>query len=295
MSIDRENLLKALEGMRLIQNPNLWEEDSRPTAAHRLAINSVNENLNTFRYIIKEELRKFPNTNRFFGQLISERLFQDYPLTSPIIQKLFPFGLIELEERLSRILHLPHIETTTANVHAPKESNKGDETDEIIRDIWAEFFIADFLLTNMPKIIYLEKVVREKSQPAIEFYIQKENEEWIVEVARLRKRDFQGDTMPWSSQNCTNPENVAVIQNALRLKLFDKNRQIKKFVEAEKRDFEKRIVAIKTSQEEYQDCKGVILEESNRLMKENSYPEITHLLLIYDIKTYDFVENLKAR
>jgi hypothetical protein len=101
--------------------------------------------------------------------------------------------------------------------------------------------------------------------------------------------------MPWGSQDCTKTENVAEIRKALRLKISDKNKQIRKFVSQEGRDFDKRIVVIKTSQEEYQDCEKVIVTEAKRLMNERAYPEITHLLLIYDTETFEFIENLQVR
>ena len=121
------------------------------------------------------------------------------------------------------------------------------------------------------------------------------NEEWIIEVARLRNRDFQGETMPWGSSDCTKAENVSVIKKALRSKISDKNKQIQKFISQEKRSYDKRVVVIKTSQEEYQDCKSVIATEAKRLIIERTYPEITHLLLIYDTETYELIENLQAR
>ena len=284
----------ALRGVSLIRNPVLWEDNGTPTAEHRLAIKLVHENLNLFRQIVQDELAKFPATKKLLGHLIVERASQDNPLASTIIETLFGFSANELENRLNRILHIPNIETVSLSAHAPKDITKGNDTDEIVRDIWTEFFVADFLLTAL-QVQYAEKVTRGKSQPVIEFIVRSKGEEWIVEVARLRERDFQGETMPWGSQDCTKRENVAEIQKALRLKVFDKNKQIQKFVIQEKRDFDKRIVAIKTSQEEYQDCKKVIVAEAKRLMNDRAYPEITHLLLIYDTETFEFIENLQVR
>jgi hypothetical protein len=293
MPLNRETVIKALEGASLSRNPILSEDNGRPTAEHRVAVQTVLEDLNAFRQIVQEEVKKFPNTDKFVGHLISERLLQDAPLESPIIQALFPAGPIELENRLSRILHVPNIETVSINVHAPKASDKGDDTDETIKDIWAEFFVADFLVsTLMPN--YIEKVVRGESEPAVEFYIQKNSEEWILEVARLRKKEFNGETMTWSSKDCSNPKNVETIQKVLRSKLEDKKKQIRKFLDREERDFDKRIVAIKTSQEEYQDCYKVIVEKAKEIMNEGAYPEITYLLLIYDTETYDFINNTQV-
>jgi hypothetical protein len=294
MPINKNTVKTALEGMTLHQHPEVWEASGQPTEEHRAAVKSVYENLDEFRRIVLDELQNYSHSNKLFEQLIHGRLFQEKPLESPIIQKLFSSGFIELEERLDRIHHLPNIETVSKNVHAPKALNKGDYTDEVIRDIWTEFFLADFLFSNL-KVDGVEKVVRANSQTAIDFYVWMGKEEWIVEVARMRKKDFQGETMPWGSQDCAKPENVSEIRKAIRSKLNGKNEQIKKFVSDEGRDFDKRIVAIKTSQEEYQDCSHIIVEESKNLMKERPYPEITHLLLIYDIETYEFVENFQAR
>jgi hypothetical protein len=101
--------------------------------------------------------------------------------------------------------------------------------------------------------------------------------------------------MPWGSSNCTKRENVLEIQKALRLKLFKKNKQIYNYINYVGRDFDRKIVAIKTSQEEYQDCAQVIVKEAKRLMHLREYPEITHLLLIYDIEKYELVKNTQAR
>jgi hypothetical protein len=294
MILSRDIVATALEGVLLYQFPVLWETSEPPTEEHRTAIKLVYENLDDFRSIVLDELQNYPNVNYFFGRLIQARLLQDKLLASPIIQKIFPIGPVELENRLDRIAHIPNIETVSIEARIPSAFEKGEETDEIIRDVWAEFLVADFLVCGLD-LNYIEKIVSKKSQPAVEFYVQQDNEDWIVEVARLRKRDFDGETMPWGSRDCTKPENVAEIRKALRLKLFDKNKQIQKFVGAEGRDFDKRIVAIKTSQEEYQDCYQVVAEEAKQLMSERAYPEITHLLLFYDTETYEFIENIQAK
>lgn len=294
MQLSKSVEIKAIEGIVLLENPSLWEDNGRPTEEHRKAIILVYKNLDDFRRLILEELNLYPNVNLFFRQLIQKRLNQDKPLSSPIIQSLFPSGPIDLEDRLCRIAHIPNIDAVSKNIRIPKAFEKGFETDEIIKDIWTEFFVADFLISTL-KVNYVEKVIRGKSQFAVEFFVQTDNEDWIVEVTRLRRRDFQGETMPWGSEDCTRPENISQIQKALRLKLFDKNQQIQKFIKAENSDFDKRIVAIKTSQEEYQDCSQIIAEQATKLTNEKSYPEITHVLLIYDISTYDLIENVRRR
>ncbi len=294
MLLNKEIVINAVEGVLLIQHPVLWEASGQPTEKHIQAIKSVQENFGDFYQIVMAELQNSPCVNNLFGHLIHHRLLQEKPLASPILQSLFPNGFEELENRLNRILYIPNIKTVSASARLPKSPSKGEETDEIIRDVWTEFFVADFLVaTLMPA--YIEKIVRGKSEPAVEFYIQQDNEEWILEVARLRKKDFIGETMPWGSRDCLKPENVAVIHSVLHSKLSDKNKQIQKFIGYEKRDFDKRIVAIKTSQEEYQDCSQVIAGEAQRLLSEKKYPEITHLLLLYDIEKYEFIENIQAR
>jgi len=294
MCLNKKTIINALEGVQLFQDPTLWEDNGRPTKKHEIAIDSVMKKLDCFRINAKKELKRFPYTNKFMGHLICERINQDYPLSSPIIHNLYSGGLTDFENRLERIKNIPNIETISKNIHAPQKKDQGEETDEIITDIWTEFFVADFLTKEL-KVEYLEKVVRENTQPAIEFYIKNENDEWILEVARLRKRDFQGDTLPWSTQDCKRQENVNIIKDAIRYKFKEKNKQIKNFVEKEGRDFDKRIVAIKTSQEEYQDCKLVIEEQAKYLLGKGSYPEITHLLLIFDIEKYELLVNKLAR
>jgi hypothetical protein len=294
MVLDKDTVATALEGVLLYQFPVLWETSEPPTENHRVAIELVHENLNDFRWIVMDEIQHYPYFNHFFGHLIQARLIQANPLESPIVQKVFPIGPVELENRLNRIAHISNIDKVSTEARLPNAFEKGEETDEIIRDVWTEFLIADFLVAGLG-VNHIEKIVSEKSQPAVEYYVHHEDEEWIVEVARLRKRDFTGETMPWGSSDCTKPENVAQIRKALRSKLSDKNKQIQKFVGAEGRDFDKRIVAIKTSQEEYQDCYQVVAAEATKLMNEKAYSEITHLLLFYDTESYEFIENVQAR
>lgn len=294
MVLNRDIVTIALEGVLLHQFPVLWETSGPPTEDHRVAIKLVYENLDDFCQIVMDEVQRYPNFNYFFRHLIQARLLQANPLASPIIQKILPLGPVELESRLTRVARIPNIEKISMGARLPNAFQKGEETDEIILDVWTEFLIADFLAYGL-EVNYIEKIVSAKSQPAIEFYVQQDNEEWIVEVARLRKRDFSGETMPWGSSDCRKPENVAAIRKALRSKLSDKNKQIQKFISVEGRDFVKRIVVIKTSQEEYQDCYPVVAEEASKLMKEKAYWEVTHLLLFYDTKTYEFIENIQAR
>ena len=236
MTLSKKTVIKALEGVVLFRNPVLWEDNGRPTADHRMAIQSVIEDISTFRQVAEDELKHFPNTDQFIGHLILERLLQDDPLSSPIIQKLFPVGPIEFEDALSGIRDIPNIQTISSNVHAPKGKDKGDDTDEIIRDVWAEFFVADFLV-RIFNPTYIEKIIRAKSQPVVEFYVQQGREEWIVEVARLRKKDFEGETMPWGGKDCAKKENTDRIQKVLQSKLDDKNVQMQKFINNEKRNF----------------------------------------------------------
>jgi hypothetical protein len=179
MSLDKNTVKTALVGVLLIQNPVLWETSGQPTEEHDLAIKSVQNDLDAFRKIVINELRNYPNTYSFFGNIIQARIFQDYPLESPFIQKLFSSGLAELENRLNRINVVKYIRDISKNVGATKSFNTGDETDEIIKDVWTELFVADFLLIRL-KVKYIEKVKAEKSQPNIEFYVQnrKKNGLW---------------------------------------------------------------------------------------------------------------------
>jgi len=74
MTLNREIVIAALEGALLIRNPVLWEDNGAPTAEHKAAIKSVNENLNLFRQIVQDELDKFPVTKKLLGHLIIERV-----------------------------------------------------------------------------------------------------------------------------------------------------------------------------------------------------------------------------
>ncbi len=294
MILTKDAVIKAIEGVLLIENPVLWEDNESPTQEHYKAIKLINENQEGFRQFVADEIKLYPNIHHFFGTLIGLRLSQDKPLASPTIQSLFHVGSIELENRLQKIAHIPNIETISNNARPPKSFDQGIETDEVIRDIWAEFFVADLLVSTI-KVDYVEKTSRGNSKTTVDFIIGVNNEIWIVEVARLRKRDFHGETMPWGSKDCTKQENIDDIQMALGKKLSDKNEQVRKFVSAENSVFDKRIIAIKTSQEEYQDCSQIIAEETRKLMKNNSFTEITHAMLIYDIKTYDLIENKQTK
>src|SRR5215211_2970774 len=205
MTLDKNAVIKALAGVLLIENPVLWEDNKPPTKEHYEAIKIVLENKDEFHQIVLNEIQLYPNTSHFFRNLTRLRLRQDKPLSSPLIQSLFPLGPIDLEKRLQRIAHIPNIQKITKNAGPPESFDQGYETDELIKDRWAEFYVADLLVTTI-KVDYIEKVVRVNSQTAVEFIVRKNNETWIVEVTRLRKRDFQGETMPWGSKDCAKQE-----------------------------------------------------------------------------------------
>jgi len=146
MTLDKNVVIKALEGVLLIENPVLWEDNKPPTKEHYEAIKIVLENKDEFHQIVLNEIQLYPNTSHFFRNLTRLRLRQDKPLSSPLIQSLFPLGPIDLEKRLQRIAHIPNIQKITKNAGPPESFDQGYETDELIKDRWAEFYVADLLV-----------------------------------------------------------------------------------------------------------------------------------------------------
>jgi hypothetical protein len=80
----------------------------------------------------------------------------------------------------------------------------------------------------------------------------------------------------------------------MRAKLFDKDRQIGKFMAQDTRPVKKRIVFLKTSQWAFQDCLEVVAEVVRRLFKERSYPNIDEVYVFPDVKNYVTITNLKT-
>ena len=56
MILNKETVIKALEGVLLIQNPVLWETSGRPNEEHYRAMALVHENIDDFRQLVLTEL-----------------------------------------------------------------------------------------------------------------------------------------------------------------------------------------------------------------------------------------------
>jgi len=203
---------------------------------------------------------------------------------------LFPDGPRELEERIARTHHVPNFSTILSEVAIPSDPSRGAETDEAFLDIWTEILILDILIHRL-HFKNVEKVVRGKAEPRVEFLAVQEGQTVAVEVSRIRERDFEGETLPNVTQDCYKPENRRVIREAVFRKLRGKDDQLRRFSECERQPPDKSMVALKTSQRAYQDCREAVADVAKLLLQEESFPHIAQLLLVYDVKNLDLVQN----
>jgi hypothetical protein len=286
--LSRSILLKAFEGALLIRYPILLENHEF-TEEHGEAIRAVQESDEEFRDLVLDEFRKWPLTNKYFRHLAEARLKQKDALFSELIQLPFPRGPTKLEERLTRTCHIANFEAITSEAHAPSDPELGEDTDEIFSDAWAEVLVADILIHRLD-FEDVEKLVRRRDQPCVDFTGRRNHQRYAIEVARIRRRDFEGTTLPGLTEDCRKPKNLETIEKAVRRKLSDKNEQMGKFRTAEESAFDRRMVALKTSQWEFQDCREVIAEVAGQLASERLYAEIDELLLIYDVENFNLIQ-----
>ncbi len=290
MTFSKEVARKAFHGSDIKYNPVLHGSGDLLTQEHCDAINSVARNYDEFCDLIRNELYRLPLTNHYFQKLIEARLHQDLILTSRVIAS-FLYDDNPTEARLRRIQgKVGNLDSLTEGVGIPKDENEGQEADEKLLDIWSEIFVMDFILHN-PKLEFtnVERVVRPKGQPQVDLVAEHQGNHYAIEITRIRKRDFWGSTLPNGFDAIYRLENLDSLRRGLRNKLKDKNRQMERFCAAETTTFDKRLLIIKTSQEEYQDGSEVVRDETRTLFKSGDCPALDEVMLIYDIKNFDWL------
>jgi hypothetical protein len=290
MNISRETVVRALEATLLLDNPSLLAYSDAPGLEHHKAIEDVNNCLGQFRQIVLNELENWSLTNRYCRSIVEARLNQENPLSSKLVHMLFPTGPRGLEKRIARTHHVPNFSTILSEVAIPSEPSRGPETDEAFLDVWTEILILDILIHGL-HFQNVQKVVRGKAEPCVEFLAVQKGRTVAVEVSRIRERDFEGGTLPNAIQDCYKPENLRVIRRTVFQKLRKKDDQLRRFSESELQPPDKSIVALKTSQWEYQDCNQAIAGIAKRLLHERSFPHIGQLLVVYDVENFDMIQN----
>jgi hypothetical protein len=247
-----------------------------------------------FRAPVLVQLQMWPYVNRYFRSSVEKRLRQGAIHKSPIIRKLLtPMGLCQLEDRLARVAHrVSGFERIIED--ASYDSESGDKTDEFITDSWAEILAADFLLHKF-QFTCVEKVVRGKKRPKVDFMALNGQCRYAVEVTRLRPRLFRGATSPGIIPDCYEQENVNAIKKSMQDKLTMKNSQFGRFrasgIQLYGWRFDRTMLFIKFSQDEYQDCKALIADVGREILTKEAYPEIDELVLVYDIEQFDRLYN----
>jgi hypothetical protein len=290
MDLTRDTVIRALEGTLLHDNPSLLGYYAVPGVEHHKAIQDVNNCQDQFRRIVLNELGNWPLTDRYLRGIVEARLNQENPLSSILVQMLFPDGPRELEERIARTHRVPNFGTILSEVAIPSDPSMGAETDEAFLDIWTEILILDILLHRL-NYQTVEKVVRGRAKPRVEFLAVQNGQTVAIEVSRIRRRDFKGETLPNVTGDCYKPENLQAIRNVVFRKLREKDDQIRKFSKCELKPPDKSMVALKTSQWEYQDCSEAIADVAKGLFHEKSFPHIGQLLLVYDVTNFCVVQN----
>jgi len=246
--------------------------------------------------------------NSIFFHLVKARLAQEAILESGFISRLFD-EQNPLEERLTRVhIQVKNFDTITGNVGLSRNSAEFDKSDETLLDIWNELFVIDLLINTMhPPFIDVERIVRPKSQTQIDCLAKRGDQEYAIEITRLRKRDFIGSTLPNMIEALDPPENTGDLEDepkvrdarknrddlrkALKRKMGEKNKQMQEFCKLEGRSFDKKLVVIKTSQWEYQDGSKVVRDEAQILLDTGRYKYIDELLLIYSIAEFDWLHS----
>lgn len=281
---------KAYKGNAIYCFPELSVRGEGLTQDLIDAINAVDQNYPAFCNLIKENLKRWPLTRHFFEHLIDSRLKQNAILASDFISRVIDTNN-PLEDRLKRIVgKVKNLESITSDVNVPSDPSLGQEADEVLLDLWNEIFVIDFLLNrNEFKYIDLEKVVREKDQPQIDLIGNWNSEAHAIEITRIRKREFSGSTHPTMFDEIYSKENFSSLRNAIKKKMRNKNKQMRKFRSAEEATYLKHLLVIKTSQWEYQDGSIAVKEITQEFLKSGNYPSIDEIVLIYDIERFDWI------
>lgn len=282
---------KAFEGALIRQHPELRASGAVFTDEHAGAINSVIAYYDDFCHLILSTLEEWAFTKLYFQPLIEVRLLQNAILASGFIG-----GLLSdhnpTEERLKRIHHkVKNLSSMSGEINLPEDIEAGEESDEVFLDIWNELFVMDLLLHNSRLAFSdLEKVIRRKDLSKVDLLAKRDSQEYAIEITRIRRRDFIGGTLPGMYEKAFNiPDNKSSLQNAMRNKLNSKNQQLKKFCASEGRTYDKKVVIIKTSQEEYQDGSEVVRQEAEALLHTHRYSYIDEILLVYDTENFDWI------
>lgn len=281
----------AFIGNAIYCNVELRASGAQFTQEHADAINEVDKNYDAFCTLILAELARWPLTKQYFEHLVVARLRQNAILASEFIASLIG-NTNPLEERLARIHNrVENLAIITSEVGLSDNLSNGDESDEIFLDLWNEIFVIDVLL-NHSRLGFssIEKVVRPKGQPQVDLIAAFSGIRYAIEVTRIRKRDFQGSTLPEMFEAVYQEKNLNKLRSALRNKLNSKNKQMGKFCDIETDQYQKKLLVIKTSQWEYQDGSSVVRDETNALMRANDYLHIDEVILIYDVENFDWLK-----
>lgn len=294
MTLSKQVAIDAYVGVALRNNPGLEFNGQGFTSKHQSAIDEVINNYSDFCDLVRSELTRFPLIRKYFGHLITSRLQQNVILKSDFILHLFDANS-SLENRLTRLEgNVLNLSTITANVNAPSDQQLGEETDEVLSDLWNEIFVMDFLSYGHGLTFgNLEKVIRGNSEPQIDLLANQNSYSYAIEITRIRKRDFSGITFPNMFDAIYKPENITTLRRVLKNKLQDKNNQMEKFCANELvagRSYNKRLVVLKTSQAAYQDGHSVVSTEIEALLSQGIYTSINEVLLIYDIENFDWLK-----
>ncbi len=285
--LTRDIALKAYQGVAIMNEPLLRLSGSTFTQEHADAIKLVLDNPSDFRDLVLQELSRFPKMELYFRPLIEARLNRNKILDSDILSSIL-LNKNEVEERLSRNhLKVKYFESIFSEVGLPID---GIESDEVFLDIWNELLTID-LLINDPQLGFseIEKVVRRRDLTKIDLLATYEGQKYAIEITRLRKRDFLGTTLPNMVDAMFLKENLDDLQNALKSKLKDKDKQFLRFCKQETESFDKRLLVIKTSQWEYQDASNILLEQTKRLLENEVYEGIDEVLIVYDVINFDWI------
>ncbi len=191
MTISRKDAIKAFEAQSIITHPISGLTFGELTDEHNAARFKVQNEYNAFCDLVLNEMERWPLTKKYFGHLIKQRLAQFYVLDSVFISILFDIENV-IEERIERIhLKVLNFESITNGIGAYAGKEKGLETDEKILDLWNEIFVVDVLIDDKFGFENIEKVVRSKGQPQVDFLATYNGIRYLIEAARLRKVDFE--------------------------------------------------------------------------------------------------------
>ncbi len=94
----------------------------------------------------------------------------------------------------------------------------------------------------------------------------------------------EGSTLPHNLDAFDISRNDSKLESSLRYKFKDKNKQIKEYCKIDTSTIYRKLLVIKTSQEEYQDGHEIVKSKTEILLKSGKYPYIQEVLILYDVK-----------